>query len=78
MCTSVQEAVGQDAVSIEDLMQRVQEAVQAGKVDLLTVTVATQRRAVLEAVAFGTFLRDVEVDVDTKYGILTPARMSLP
>lgn len=34
------------------------------QVETLTMTVATQRRAVLEAVAFGTFLRDVETHVD--------------
>lgn len=32
----------------------------------------TQRRAVLEAVAFGTFLRDVETFVHDEYGLLTP------
>ena len=30
------------------------------------MTVGTQRRAVLEAVAYGCFLRDVEGDVDDK------------
>lgn len=65
--------MGQDAVSMEDLMQRVSAAVEAGTVDVLNVTVATQRRAILEAVAFGTFLRDVELDIDTKYGLLTPS-----
>ncbi len=33
---------------------------------------AAQRRFVLEAVAFGTFLRDVESHVDTEYALLTP------
>lgn len=65
--------MGQDAASMEDLMQRVSAAVEAGKVDVVFVTVATQRRAVLEAVAFGTFLRDVELEIDTKYGLLTPS-----
>lgn len=34
--------------------------------------VGTQRRAVLEAVAYGCFLRDVESWVDTEYELLTP------
>jgi hypothetical protein len=36
------------------------------------MTVATQRRCVLEAVAFGTFLRDVETNVQSDYNLLTP------
>lgn len=69
----MQDAVGQDAASMEELMQRVQEAVAADKVESITMTVATQRRAVLEAVAYGTFLRDIETWVDTDYGLLTAA-----
>ena len=42
------------------------------EVDSLNITVGTQRRAVLEAVAFGTFLRDVESYVDGEYQLLTP------
>jgi hypothetical protein len=42
------------------------------KVESMTVTVATQRRAVLEAIAFGTFLRDVEGWVDSEFALLTP------
>lgn len=68
----MQETVGQDATSVEELMARVQEAVASGAVETLTMTVATQRRAVLEAVAFGTFLRDVEGWVDSDYQLLTP------
>jgi hypothetical protein len=34
--------------------------------------VATQRRSVLEAVAFGTFLRDVETWVQDEFQLLTP------
>ena len=41
-------------------------------VENLNITVGTQRRAVLEAVAFGTFLRDVESYVDNEYQLLTP------
>ncbi len=39
---------------------RMAKAVETDAVETLTMTVGTQRRAVLEAVAFGTFLRDVE------------------
>jgi hypothetical protein len=38
----------------------VQEAVEQDKVENMTITVGTQRRAVLEAIAFGAFLRDVQ------------------
>ena len=58
---------------MEELMQRVGQAVGDGRVESLTISVATQRRAVLEAVAFGTFLRDVEAHVDSEYALLTPA-----
>lgn len=68
----MQEVVGQDASSIEELMQRVQSAVADGSVESVTMTVGTQRRAVLEAVAYGCFLRDVESWVDTEYALLTP------
>lgn len=54
-------------------MQRVGQAVGDGRVESLTISVSTQRRAVLEAIAFGTFLRDVETWVDTDYALLTPA-----
>lgn len=57
---------------MEELMERVQSAVNSGAVESVTITVGTQRRAVLEAVAFGTFLRDVETHVDTEYALLTP------
>lgn len=68
----MQKAVGQDAASMEELMQRVQEAVANDKVQNTTMTVATQRRAVLEAVAYGCFLRDIENWVNAEYGLLTP------
>ena len=42
------------------------------KVENMTITVGTQRRAVLEAIAFGAFLRDVETHVDQEYQLLTP------
>jgi hypothetical protein len=66
----MQDAVGLDAGSAEELMKRVEEAVQNDKVDTLVVSVATQRRAVLEAVAYGSFLRSVEEQVESKYGLL--------
>ncbi|KAL3131693.1 hypothetical protein ABBQ38_007985 [Trebouxia sp. C0009 RCD-2024] len=68
----MQKAVGQDATSVEELMQKVQDAVAKDEVESLNITVGTQRRAVLEAVAFGTFLRDVESYVDGEYQLLTP------
>jgi hypothetical protein len=68
----LQAAVGTDASSMEDVMQRMAKAVESDKVQTLTMTVGTQRRAVLEAVAFGTFLRDVETWVDGEYALLTP------
>ena len=43
------------------------------QVATLTLTYSTQRRIILEAVAFGSFLRDVETRVDTDYHLLTPA-----
>lgn len=68
----MQDAVGLDAGSAEELMKRVEEAVQNDKVQNLVVSVATQRRAILEAVAYGSFLRSVEEQVDSKYGLLHP------
>lgn len=50
------------------------QAVADGKVETLTLTVGTQRRAVLEAVAYGVFLRDVESWVDGEYALLSPHR----
>lgn len=52
-----------------------QQLVSNGQVESLVVSVGTQRRAVLEAVAFGTFLRDVEEHVGEEYDLLTPAKM---
>ena len=74
----MQEAVGQDAASVEELMKRVQKAVESDRVSNLVVSVATQRRAVLEAVAYGTFLRAVEQRVDSEYGLLTLASGAAP
>jgi hypothetical protein len=55
-----------------EVMKRAEEAVANDTVQTVTMSLATQRRAVLEAVAFGAFLRDVENHVDEKYGLLTP------
>lgn len=54
-------------------MQRVAKEVEAGSIDSVMITVGTQRRAILEAIAFGTFLRDVEGNIDSTYGLLTAA-----
>jgi hypothetical protein len=51
----------QDVMSSpQDLLIRLQEVIATGEVRSLTLTVAAQRRVVLEAVAFGAFLRDIE------------------
>ena len=42
------------------------------------MSVGTQRRAVLEAVAYGTFLRDIENYVDTEYQLLSAAPKATP
>lgn len=65
---------GEPISTPEELMSRVNDAVGSGKVKTVTVNIATQRRVVLEAVAFGSFLRDAESYVDTHdQRLLTPA-----
>ena len=64
------------ASSLEEVMKKAEQAVESDSVETVTMSIATQRRAVLEAVAFGTFLRDVETDVDNSYGLLTPLRIT--
>lgn len=64
--------VGQDARSEEELKRRVHEAIASGAVDTLTLPYNQQRRVVLEAVAFGSFLRDVENRVAAEPALLTP------
>ena len=65
---------GEPITTPDELMSRVQDVVGGGKVKTVTLPVATQRRVVLEAVAFGTFLRDAESMVDARDGrLLTPA-----
>lgn len=67
----MQEAVG-PVETPQELQRKMAEAVQSGKVAVLTVTYATQRRVILEAVAFGSFLRDVEMKVARETTLLTP------
>ena len=72
---SALEEGGEPITSPEELMRRVEDVVGGGKVATVTLPVATQRRVVLEAVAFGSFLRDAEAFVDARDGrLLTPAR----
>jgi chromosome condensin MukBEF MukE localization factor len=66
------QAIGVDVTSMADVMKRAEEAVANDLVQTVTMSLATQRRAVLEAVAFGSFLRDVETHVDESYGLLSP------
>jgi hypothetical protein len=58
--------------SAEEAQEAFQNAIMQDKVQTVTMYVSTQRRAVLEAVAFGTFVRDTELYVDSKFGLLTP------
>lgn len=69
----MQEAVGAGVGSVEDLLHRVESAIAEKRVETVEMSAATQRRAVLEAVAFGSFLRDVEDSVDGTYQLLTAA-----
>jgi hypothetical protein len=66
------QVIGVDVASLEEVMQRANAAIQADEVSTVSMSLATQRRAVLEAVAFGSFLRDTESMVDLQYGLLTP------
>jgi len=68
----IQNAVGKDVTSMEQVMERMAKAVEREEIQTVTMSVGTQRRAVLEAVAYGTFLRDVETWVQTEYSLLTP------
>lgn len=76
----MQNAVSGDAATPEELMSAVNDAVAQKKVQTLTLAYASQRRLVLEAVAFGAFLRQSETYID-EYNpkLLTPTpRASLP
>eukprot|EP00198_Chlamydomonas_reinhardtii_P001710 XP_001691046.1 predicted protein [Chlamydomonas reinhardtii] len=72
LTAQMQEAVGDDADSMQEAMSRMARAVENDLVETVTMQVQTQRRSVLEAVAFGTFLRDVEGWVQNDYQLLTP------
>lgn len=73
LSVQMQDAIGTEVESAEELMQRVASAIEKEKVETVTMTQTVQRRAVLEAVAYGSFLRDVETWVQTDYQLLTPA-----
>jgi hypothetical protein len=75
MQTAVSEmAEGSEISSPKELMQFVSQAVENGKVQTLTLPYITQRRIVLEAVAFGAYLRDTESHVQREHtALLTPA-----
>jgi hypothetical protein len=71
---AMQEALqkGGPVTSAPELYRRIERAVSENQVETLAMTVGTQRRVVLEAVAFGAFLRDVEDRVAGEYsGLLT-------
>ena len=63
---------------MEDLMERVKKEVEAGSIESIAITVGTQRRAILEAIAFGTFLRDVEDNINSNYQHLLTANSAKP
>ena len=65
------QAVGQ-VTSAEEAQEAFQNAIQHDQVQTVTMFASTQRRAVLEAVAFGTFVRDTEMYVENNFGLLTP------
>mmetsp|Transcript_7986 Transcript_7986/g.26414 ORF Transcript_7986/g.26414 Transcript_7986/m.26414 type:complete len:452 (+) Transcript_7986:83-1438(+) len=60
----MQDAVGMNAATPQELLDAVQAVVAENKVQTLTLAYASQRRLVLEAVAFGAFLRQSETYVD--------------
>ena len=74
----LQNAVGSNFISMEDLMERVKKEVEAGSIESIAITVGTQRRAILEAIAFGTFLRDVEDNINSNYQHLLTANPTKP
>lgn len=64
--------MGDNASSMQEAIERMARAVEQDRVETVTMAVGTQRRSVLEAVAFGCFLRDVETWVQDEYALLTP------
>mmetsp|Transcript_64946 Transcript_64946/g.205176 ORF Transcript_64946/g.205176 Transcript_64946/m.205176 type:complete len:448 (+) Transcript_64946:123-1466(+) len=68
----MQDVLGDDPLMEQaDVIKRLQEAVRGDEIETVTLTYNTQRRVVLEAVAFGSFLHDVESEVNFSYD-LTP------
>ena len=55
-------------------MAQVKDKLESGAIAATTFTVGAQRRAILEAIAFGTFLRDVESSIESDYGLLTASK----
>jgi len=75
----MQEAMGPEPIeSPQELIAKIKEVVDSDKVACLKLTYGTQRRIILEAVAFGSFLRDVETNVDNVHGLLTPVSSVTP
>ncbi|GLC43853.1 hypothetical protein PLESTB_000915300 [Pleodorina starrii] len=72
LTAQMQEVVGDNASSMQEAIERMAKAVEHDMVETVTMQVTTQRRSVLEAVAFGSFLRDVEGWVQDEYALLTP------
>eukprot|EP00793_Prasinoderma_coloniale_P000915 PRCOL_00007005-RA len=72
--TEMQEVMeGGDFDSPEAMMERMQEAIANEEVQAMTFTFSDQRRVILEAVAFGSFLRDSEAYVELEAAeLLTP------
>ena len=66
------EAIGEDISSAEEFMIRMRNAIASGAIESIALPYAQQRRVVLEAVAFGAFLRDVEGRVGDERHLLTP------
>ena len=65
------------ASSLEEVMKKAEQAVESDSVETVTMSIATQRaRKCWKRWRFGTFLRDVETDVDNSYGLLTPLRIT--
>ena len=74
----MQKAIGPDVSSREQFMERMNSALASGEIETVTLTYAAQRRVVLEAIAFGSFLRDVEGRVGSgEHGhMLTPTQLT--
>ena len=58
----------------DEFLERMRDVVKEDKVDILVMSLSDQRRVVLEAVAFGAFLRDAESNIEllADEPILTP------